>query len=88
MIIIIFGTIIIFFALRLLLIKFMTEKRQFTFKDKIIFTMGGFVGLNIFGAIQDDIFFYVMSLPFFAHWIILITPESIKKWRLYLKCLK
>ena len=84
----ILGPVIMFFALRLILTRYMTSKNNFYFRDKIILTLGGFIVLDILAAMQDDMFLFIMSLPFFVHWIILISPHGLKKWKEFIRMLK
>lgn len=81
--VLLFSPLIIFLVLLLLIKCFMTEKRNFTFRDKIIFTMGGFFVLLIIGGIKNEIFFILISFSFFFHVIILILPMYTELWKNY-----
>lgn len=77
------APVIIFLALIVLLKNYMTEKRKFTFRDKIIFTMGGFFVLLIIGGVKNEIFFTLISFSFLFHAIILILPMYVSIWKDY-----
>ena len=76
----IIGLLILFIALKILLKSYMTEKRQFTFVDKLVFTFGGFFALLIAGIMLNDKFVIVMGFPFMIHGILLVMPGYLKIW--------
>lgn len=80
-----FAPLVIFLVLIVLIKCYMTEKRNFTFRDKIIFTMGGFFVLLLIGGLKNEIFFILISFSFFFHIIILILPMYISIWKDYFK---
>jgi len=76
-----FGMMIIFFALQILKNCYMTEKRKFTFKDKCALMVGGFTALMSFGIIYNSMFALILSLPFLMHGLILVLPLYKSIWK-------
>jgi hypothetical protein len=76
-----FGMLIIFFALQILKNLYMTEKRKFTFKDKCILMAGGFIVMFSLGLFWNSTFLILLSLPFLMHSLILVLPLYISIWK-------
>jgi len=76
-----FAPLIMFLALVFLFKCYMTEKRKFTYKDKLILTIGGFILLMVFGGLTRDIYFVFIAFPFLFHAIILVLPVYIHLWK-------
>ena len=75
------SPILLFLILNAITNKYMTEKRNFTFRDKLILTTGGFLVVSTIGLIIEDAFLLLLAMPFLLRTILLIFPIYTKMFR-------